>query len=500
MKKIFVLAILALALSTSVFATAAATATQCYSNQIATQTMQAYPINAVATSGQANAIATATPGISGAAATATAIFNTANTAATAACTTNQVNATATQAAINTGYTATETAVQIKATQTGTIAGGIAAWTSTETYNQGQATAAVTAAMFTATAVQAGSNIGATATVTYATGTYNSVTQAVDATFKAAITAVATNWSAGIATVNAQVTANCKVCNQIASYTPVNTATATYTPTMPANNGIYFQITPGSGKTKLTFTKSNISSVYLDSLVNTPCSVDFYNNNTWTAFRHVYVCNIATPVSFSGMTVTSLYIDYGANTGTSTVLTTGLSRVVAVQVTPGTGVVAIATKTQIDNITIDSLSNTPETIKIADGSTYLVNVSITTLPAVIPFSGRYFTTLNINYGSYTGTSFVTLGGTRANVIYQATPTSGTYAVPTPGTFEKRNINKITIDQLYVLPGVVNIYNGSVLYKTENIYSTPWDIIMGGASIKNMNIGYGTLTGTARIITQ
>lgn len=498
MKKIFVLVILALALSTSIFATAAATATQCYSNQIATQTMQAYPVNAVATSGQANAIATATPGISGALATETAVG--ANAAATAACTTNQVNATATQAAINTAYTATETAVQVKATQTGTIAGAIAAWTATETYNRGQATAAVTAAMFTATAVQSGSNIGATATVTYATGTYNSTTQSVDAAYKNQSTAVTTLWSAGIAIVNAQVTANCKVCDQIASYTPVNTATATYTPTMPANNGIYFQTTPGSGKTKITFTKSNIQSVYLDSLVNTPCSVDFYNGNTWTAFRHVYICNIATPVIFSGITVTSLYIDYGLNTGTSTVLTTGLSSVVAVQVTPGTGVVAIATKTQIDNITIDSLVNTPETIKIADGSTYLVNVSITTLPAVIPFYGRYFTALNVNYGSYTGTSYVTLGGSRANVIYQATPTTGTYAVPTPGTFESRNINKITIDQLYNYPAQVNIYNGIVLFKTENIYSTPWNIIMGGASIKNMNIGYGTSTGTARVITQ
>lgn len=449
-------AILFLTLTSGLFAATQPTATQCVLNAIATQTMQAYPINAVATVGQANAIATATPGISNAVATSTALITTANAVATSLALTAVANATA----------------------TGTVAGSIA----------------------TATAIKSGLNQGATATVTVQTGTYNSTTQSVDAAYGSQSTAVATAWSAGIATVQAQVTSNCKACNVIASYTATLTPTLTPTATMPVSNGVYFQSTPATGKRQIIFVKSNIQDVYIDSITSTLCSVDFYVNNTYTAFRHVYLADISKPIHFFGKTVTALYVDYGINTGNSTVVTTGMSGVVISQVTPGTGVVAVATKINVDKIVIDSLVNTDCVIKIADGSTVLENVSITALPATLNFYGRLFMALRINYGTKTGTSYVVTGGSGQGVIYQSTPQAGTYTVPTPTILEKRRVDHVTVDYLYGLPSSVNIYNGTVLYKTQDIYSTPWDINLGGAVLSNMKIGYGLSTGTAKIVNQ
>lgn len=436
-----------------VWATPAQSATQCIANAIATRTAQAYPVNGVSTAGQADAIATATPGIANAVTTSTAEMSTANTVATSLALTAVANATA----------------------TGTVAGSI----------------------MTATAIKSGLNQGATATVVACTASYISTTQTVDSVFKVEETKVATTWAAGIASVVAQAISNCNSCDAIASYTATLTPTPSFTPTMPINNGVYFQSTPASGMRKITFKSGNVQDVYIDSIGSTPCSVDFSDGNTYTVFRHVYLADISKPIHFYGRSVTALYIDYGLNTGTATVIM-GTSGSVVSQSTPGSGVKAVATKVRVDKIVIDSLVNTDCVIKIADGATELQKISITALPAVISMYGRYFTALNIDYNTKTGTAYMVLGAGSQNVIYQATPQPGTYSVPTPTVLENRKIDRITVDYLFGLPCQVSVYNGTVLYKTENIYSTPWDIMLGGASLSGMIIDYGLSTGTAKII--
>jgi hypothetical protein len=292
-----------------------------------------------------------------------------------------------------------------------------------------------------------------------------------------------------------------------------TPTPTYTPTQIYNGNVFFQPTPQSGKVVIFPTSWGINStkkvsfITIDSLSNTPCTIDVMSN-TYTVKRHVEIYTVPFTINMSNDALPSMAIDYGKNTGTSkTVIndaTAGNSQLFY-QPTPATGsVVIVPTPSNIlanrtlDKIVVDTFDNTPAAIQVLNSAGVAVKyVNVTLVPETIDMGGLYSKSYTINYGSLTGSSVAYMSASQGALYSIATPVSGkVLAVPTPSTLNPtRYVNWVSVDYLTTTPAVVKVYLGSVMWRYILLYSTPYRISLNNTPANTLYIDFGTNTGTA-----
>jgi hypothetical protein len=144
----------------------------------------------------------------------------------------------------------------------------------------------------------------------------------------------------------------------------------------------------------------------------------------------------------------------------------------------------------------NITNTAEVFGTQGGDA----LSTTILAMYAPTATITLTKTNTPVATATLTSTLTPTPTIAfgnNSFFQPTPQSGkVLVVPTQGV---KYIDRIVFNSLAVTSCAINIYNGTTLLRSMNIYAVGTPVQCYGMQANGLTIDYGTNTGTASIFT-